>query len=61
MLIYIILNVYVCFTGEGAGYAGGIVSAAVDGAKVGREVIIMIEGGVRKDSEAKSSLYIPAY
>ena len=30
-------NLYPC--GEGAGYAGGIVSAAVDGLKVGKAII----------------------
>ena len=47
--------------GEGAGYAGGIISAAVDGVKVGREVIIMIEGGVRNKNLSKPSLFMPIY
>eukprot|EP00898_Chlorokybus_atmophyticus_P003394 jgi/Chlat1/4055/Chrsp26S04108 len=32
-------------TGEGAGYAGGIVSAAVDGARVGRAVVAAVRAG----------------
>ena len=33
--------------GEGAGYAGGIVSAAVDGLKVARQILIQFGGGER--------------
>lgn len=38
-----VVGVYPC--GEGAGYAGGIMSAAIDGIKVGRAVIDAIEAG----------------
>lgn len=42
-------NLYPC--GEGAGYAGGIVSAAVDGLKVGKAIILKSNAPITSSSD----------
>ena len=41
-----ILGVYPC--GEGAGYAGGITSAAIDGLKVSEAIIVKYSPNIKK-------------